>query len=214
MTVLVIHNLRTIVESQLKYDKIITVESDHETYQKHVASNQCIAYHDRLEDFIIRNSNNELLSNMNCAYFDFIGTVEGRYSGSRKKQSYPLENIHNILNKTSSKKFVLGLTFTLRSHRGIFGDHECLADQIVKDFVTPCVNYSQFYIENSFRRSYNRRDNENGGARQQMLFICLILQKDSNIDVSKIKFITEEIMLDSKLKQIYLGYDPYRWIVD
>ena len=111
MTVLVIHNLRTIVESQLKYDKIITVESDHETYQKHVASNQCIAYHDRLEDFIIRNSNNELLSNMNCAYFDFIGTVEGRYSGSRKKQSYPLENIHNILNKTSSKKFVLALTF-------------------------------------------------------------------------------------------------------
>lgn len=211
---------KTIVESKLKYDNIIIVESDYATYQKHCMSKyciskQCIAFHDRLEDFTIRDSNNELLFKLNCIYLDFTGTVEGRYCGPRKYRFYPLEILHNILEKTSSKKIVLCLTFALRSHRGIFGNHECLADQIENDFVIPCVKYSRFCVDYSFRRSYNRRDSDdNSGACQQMLFICLVLQKDESIDITKIKFVTEEIILDGNPKKIYLGYDPYKWIVN
>src|SRR5579872_3106820 len=200
---------KTIIKSKLKYDNIIIVESNYETYLTHRESKKCMAYHGRLEDFTKEISNNEILSKTNCAYLDYTGTIEGRYSGKRSKHFYPLEIIHNLLTKTSSSTFVLGLTVTLRSHRGIFNDKSSLEDQIIEDFVKPCIAYCQFRIEQPMiKYSYNRGG---VGAKQQMLFMCLVLQKDTSIDITQIRFVIDKVMIDGKYQQICLGYDPYKW---
>jgi len=184
--------------------KINIPEIDEETHDIHKNSELCNAYYGSLGSFINDKQNKETVKQTNFIFADYTGSVSGNYS----ENYYPMQDIHDVLKTTKSKKLVLGLTFCQRSRIPLKKSvRENMVDKIRKDFVKPCIKYCGYKIIKGGSYSY-KREAEHNKKTQPMVFFGYVLKKTNKFKNTNIKFIQGKRLINNKNQRMYLGYDP------
>jgi hypothetical protein len=181
-------NLRTSKTfiSRIPDIKIYIVERDYKTHliqKTNIKSNKCISLHMTLNNF---SSNENLCSQINLIYADFMGTI----TGSDITGNYPLADIRNILINSKSNKIVLACTFNLRNRNALKTKNVPSYKLNKEKYLEPLFRSYQFSIKFNHEYKY----------KHHMITYFYILEKDLSIDPNNIEFVMDRGKYD--------GYPP------
>lgn len=162
---------------------IILPQLDVDTYslmmkkKRRICPQKCLIYPHSLELVLhgLYDYNRPLFNDINVAYFDYTGNIEG----NKAKDLYPLEDIDFFLHNTPQKDLILALTDT--------GERkELWKDQPPKtslgyneiNFLIPAFHYRRWRVVNCWKRQYKRE----GEKSMTMDFYLYYLTFDPSVD--------------------------------